>query len=153
MTSASTPADTVHRLSSGAVILRMTNEGWLLLLLRAYRHWDFPKGIVEPGEQPKDAALREIREETTISDMAFPWGDEFFESGPYRRGKVSRYYIGVTERSLIELPVNAELGHPEHDEYRWVNVERASDLVSPRVKLVVEWATGILERPADSATP
>ncbi|OXH86103.1 NUDIX hydrolase, partial [Burkholderia multivorans] len=26
-------------------------------------HWDIPKGQGEPGESPRDAALRELREE------------------------------------------------------------------------------------------
>ncbi|MDE2264139.1 MAG: NUDIX domain-containing protein, partial [Gammaproteobacteria bacterium] len=39
-----------HRLSAGVVVLRRGAAGWLFLMLRAYRNWDFPKGMVEPGE-------------------------------------------------------------------------------------------------------
>ena len=49
------------RLSAGVVVIRETHEGWLYLLLRAYNHWDFPKGMVEPGEEPLAAAIREVR--------------------------------------------------------------------------------------------
>ena len=51
------------RLSAGVVVIRETHEGWLYLLLRAYNHWDFPKGMVEPGEEPLAAAIREFVEE------------------------------------------------------------------------------------------
>ncbi|MGH8579780.1 MAG: NUDIX domain-containing protein [Gammaproteobacteria bacterium] len=33
-------------------------------MLRAYNYWDFPKGTVEPAEDPFEAACREVEEET-----------------------------------------------------------------------------------------
>lgn len=109
-------------------------------MLRAFNHWDFPKGMVEAGEAPKQAALREVREETTICDLAFPWGDVFVETGPYNHGKVARYYLGVTQQRSIELPVNPEIGRAEHSEYRWVSLGQARTLSSPRVREVIDWA-------------
>ena len=41
------------RLSAGVVVARETPEGWRFLLLRAFNHWDFPKGMVEDGEYQK----------------------------------------------------------------------------------------------------
>jgi bis(5'-nucleosidyl)-tetraphosphatase len=45
-------------LSAGVIVVR--REGGLLfyLLLRVYTYWDFPKGIVGPGEDPHRAARR-----------------------------------------------------------------------------------------------
>jgi 8-oxo-dGTP pyrophosphatase MutT (NUDIX family) len=59
----------VNTLSCGAVIVRHTGSGWETLMLRAYRHWDFPKGICEAGETPMQAALREVGEETGITNL------------------------------------------------------------------------------------
>ena len=64
------------RLSAGVVVIRETHEGWLYLLLRAYNHWDFPKGMVEAGEEPLAAAIREVREETLITELEFAWGED-----------------------------------------------------------------------------
>ena len=113
-------------------------------MLRAFTHWDFPKGMVEKGEQPKQAALREVKEETTISDLEFPWGNQFIETGPYSKGKTARYYIGTTRQIDIELPVNPEIGRPEHAEFRWVSLRQAINLTSPRVVEVLRWAADIM---------
>jgi len=115
-------------------------QSYHYLLLRAYQHWDFPKGMVEAGEQPFDAALREVREESTICDLEFPWGKEFLDTGPYGRGKVARYYLGLTHQRQVDLPINPEIGRPEHEEYRWVSYQEAKKLVTPRVRTVLEWA-------------
>ena len=87
-----------HKLSCGVVVVRQTDNGWKTILLRAFHHWDFPKGIREPGEDPMQAALREVTEETGIDDLAFEWGDRFFETGPYSKGKVARYFLAQTSQ-------------------------------------------------------
>lgn len=131
-------------LSCGVVVVRRTDDGPRFLMLRAFRHWDFPKGLLERGETPKEAALREVREETTLNDLRFPWGDEYIETGPYSRGKVARYYLGETRQTKVELPINEATGRAEHSEYRWVTLEQARKLVSPRVDSVLSWAAGRL---------
>jgi 8-oxo-dGTP pyrophosphatase MutT (NUDIX family) len=128
------------RLSAGVVVVRGTDEGWRYLLLRAFTHWDFPKGMVEAGEEPLAAAIREVREETLIEDLRFEWGYDFIETGPYSRGKVARYYLARTETVDVTLPVIEELGRPEHNEYRWISEGSALKLVSARVVPIVEWA-------------
>ena len=133
------------RLSAGAVVIRRDVDVTQFLLLRAFCHWDFPKGMVEAGEAPIDAAVREIREETTLDDLRFDWGAEFIETGPYSRGKIARYYLARTERENVSLPVNPEIGRPEHVEFRWVNYGRAMQLTSPRVRPVIQWAAALLE--------
>ncbi len=133
------------RLSAGAVVIRGSGANFRFLLLRAFRHWDFPKGMVESGETPLDAAIREIQEETLLDDLTFAWGEAFYETGPYSRGKIARYYLARTETEGICLPVNPELGRPEHSEYRWVDFDEALLLTSPRVKPVIYWAANILD--------
>jgi len=126
-------------LSAGIVVMRETADGRLYLLLRAWNHWDFPKGKVEEGEEPLEAAVREVEEETTITELSFDWGEKFRETGPYNRGKVARYYLARTTTEAVDLPVVPELGCPEHSEYRWVDMEGAWELASPRVRQVLRW--------------
>ena len=134
-----------HRLSSGVVVVSLIRRKLKFLLLRAYRNWDFPKGLVEAGEEPIDAALREVREETTLDDLSFDWGLEFMDTGPYNKGKISRYYLARSMERHIILPVNPELGTPEHHEARWVSYEEALTMVSPRLDPVVRWARGVIK--------
>ncbi len=132
------------RLSCGVVVARQADNGWLTLMLRAYHHWDFPKGIREDGEEPLEAATREVREETSVDDLSFDWGDRFFETGPYSRGKVARYFIASTRQADVEMGISPETGEPEHHEWRWVTFDQAYDLGSPRVKQIVQWARQII---------
>lgn len=132
------------RLSCGIVLARRAPEGWVTLLLRAWHHWDFPKGIREPGEEAMQAAVREVREETGIEDPSFAWGDRYFETGPYSRGKVARYYIAETATEAVELGPSPETGEPEHHEWRWVTFDEAYDLGSPRVRQTVQWARQVI---------
>lgn len=132
------------RLSAGVVVVRQSAEGWRFLLLRAFNHWDFPKGMVENGEQPLAAAVREVREESLIGDLDFTWGETSTRTGPYSRGKVACYYIAQTRTADVSLPVNPELGRPEHSEYRWVDFDDAVTLVSPRVRPVLRWAALVM---------
>jgi len=132
------------RMSSGVVVVSVLERKLKFLLLRAYRNWDFPKGLLEPGESPIDAAVREVREETTLDDISFDWGMVFMDTGPYNKGKIARYYIARSKETHIELPVNPDLGAPEHHEARWVDYDRALTMVSPRLQPVVRWAYGIV---------
>lgn len=133
-----------HRLSAGVVVVSNSPDQWRFLMLRAYRNWDFPKGMVEPGEHPLTAARREVREETLIEDLEFKWGEVFKETEPYGNRKIARYYLAATRTEKISLPVNPELGRPEHNEWRWVDRDAALSLASPRLQLVIRWAAEIL---------
>ena len=141
----------VRRFSAGVVVVHVAGAAVQYLLLRAYKNWDFPKGLVEPGEQPLDAARREVKEETTLVNLVFDWGQSYMDTGPYNKGKISRYYLARSNETQVHLPINPELGFPEHQEARWVGFETALNMVSPRLKPVIHWASAIIAAPATGA--
>lgn len=128
-------------LSAGIVVVRhFSDKGYRFLLLRAYEYWDFSKGIVEPGEDPLAAAIREVEEETTLTDLDFRWGHDFIETKPYGKNKIARYYFAESPQGEVFLPATEELGKPEHDEFRWLEYNAARSLLLPRVQAVLDWA-------------
>ena len=132
-------------LSAGAVPVRYKNGTWEFLLLRAFKYWDFPKGMVEPGEDPWDGALREIEEETGLSKFTTPWGRLYNETAPYGKGKIARYYVvKVEEDKEIVFHPNPFTGIVEHHEHRWVKFEVAHKMVVPRIQTVIEWANKLV---------
>lgn len=139
-------------LSAGVIPVRRDQGQWLYLLLRAYQYWDFPKGRTEAGETPLEAALREVREETGLDNLEFRWGYSFFETGPYARGKVARYYLAETAISQVVLGVSPELGRPEHHEFRWMTYDEAYKCASPRVRRVLQWSRKVLSKAEVAAT-
>lgn len=54
--------------SAGGIVL---GTGSTIVMVRRQRAWLFPKGHVEPGETDEEAARREIREETGITELEY----------------------------------------------------------------------------------
>lgn len=123
------------------IIVRFIDKVPHYLLLQVYGYWDFPKGLVDHGEEPLAGAIREVEEETGLTDLHFLWGEEYRTTVPYRNGrKVARYYLAESTVGEVYLPISPELGHPEHDEFRWLPYHAAYSLLAERVKPVFVWA-------------
>jgi len=133
--------------SAGAVVVRKEANRWKYLFLRAYRNWDFPKGIVEPSEDPLETAKREVQEEAGITNLNFRWGDVFKETSPYSGGrKIARYYLAETPESIVTFSINPEIGGPEHHEYRWLSYDEFRKLSPQRLLPIIEWANDLIDR-------
>lgn len=60
-----------EEISAGGVVVRRGAGGPFYLLIHdGHRNWGFPKGHLDPGEGPEDAARREVEEETGLTDLA-----------------------------------------------------------------------------------
>ena len=57
----------LHRTPASATVLLENNKGELLIVRSNYRtYWTTPGGVIDAGESPKEAALREVAEEVCI---------------------------------------------------------------------------------------
>jgi ADP-ribose pyrophosphatase YjhB (NUDIX family) len=55
--------------SAGGIVLN--SQGMVLVVNQRGTSWSLPKGHVDPGEEPLQAAIREIMEESGVSDLHF----------------------------------------------------------------------------------
>ncbi len=129
--------------SAGVIVIDKSSSSPVVLCVRSYANWDFPKGTLDGNETHKDAAIRELAEETsltladaTVSDTTAP----VITYGSGSRKKQATYFL-ATRISKKEpfLPISPELGRPENDEYRWVPVADLSGLMPKRLTGVVEF--------------
>ena len=136
-------------LSAGAVPFRIRDTKCEFLLLRSFKYWDFPKGAVEKDEDPWEAAMREVFEETNLKNFSRPFDEVFFETKPYGKSKVARYYIiKIDEPYDVKLFPNPVTGIIEHHEFRWVEYRKAKRIVVPRVLEVLNWANELIQNGA-----
>ncbi len=58
---------------------------------------------------------------------------------------MARYYLAATHADDVKLPVNPELGAPEHHEFRWLGFGEAAELMVPRVRAVIDLGGTLLD--------
>ena len=116
--------------SAGGVVYRLHDGSALFLLIKdSYQNWGFPKGHLETGERPEDAAMREVREETGIDDLALRGRIETIDWYFRFRGqlihKVCHFYLMETSQATT---------NPQHAEgitaCRWVSYDEARSAIS-----------------------
>lgn len=59
----------VEHSAGGVVLRRIDGEIHVLVIRDPYRNWGLPKGHLEDGEDSREAALREVREETGLDEL------------------------------------------------------------------------------------
>ena len=122
-----------HR-SAGIIVFRRDGEAclFLLILSRLTKRplWEFPKGGVDEGETVREAALRELFEETGISAEEVTLIPEFERTEDYRftSGRSDRrslihkqvtYFLAETRKTAITLSAK------ESSEYAWLTLADA----------------------------
>ncbi|MDN5819640.1 MAG: NUDIX hydrolase [bacterium] len=128
------------RLSSAAIILEAADGRALFVKANYKTYWTFPGGVVDPGETPKQAAVREVREEVNVGvDIAAV----DFVAVADRRSAVASTYQFIFQ---AKLPADAEntvrLQASEIDEYDFVTKQQVLDGDREYSKAALHWATG-----------
>jgi len=134
--------------SSGGVVFRRSDHDVRFLLIRdPYGNWGLPKGHLEGGETPVEAAIREVAEETALHDLKvvgqLPTIDWYFRDGKVIVHKFCHFFLiesqsgeaspqldeGITE--CIWLPISEALERVSYANAREVVRAAGERLLSP----------------------
>lgn len=118
----------MREISSGIIIFRCS-DGERLYLLLHYQfkgdYWDFPRGNLRKEETSKQAAAREVVEETGLSedDLRFIEGFEegakwFYKLGKEPVQKRVTYFLAETRREDVRIS-------EEHVGFKWLSFKEA----------------------------
>ena len=118
----------------------IVNKGKILLIKRSYKsedgskniyggYWDFPGGKVRDKETPREALIREAREEIGIDVNVV---DIFYEFSNYIENKD---YVYTTLVYLSQIDIEDEIRlSDEHTDYMWITAE---DLLNSNIDCVL----------------
>ncbi len=127
----------LFRLKTGQLEVFLVHPGGPFWARKDAGVWSIPKGEFEEGEEPRDAAIREFREETGIN----PSGN-FIELQPLKQSSGKAIYAWALEMDCttaiksntfsLEWPKGSGQfkSFPEVDRAEWFSIEQA------RVKLL-----------------
>lgn len=129
------------RVASGTVVLEDADGKVLIVKAHYKEYWTFPGGMLDDRESPKQAAIREVREEVGLTL------DESTVSFAWVASRTSRQLM--TYQFVFTAPLREEdktkiiLEPSEISEYRFVSRDdvRSDDLRYGKV--IKNWADGI----------
>ncbi len=123
--------EAVHETTAGGIVFRRNAKSKqieILLMLDAKNRWTIPKGHVEPKEEPRATAEREIREETGLQEMkVLNWlGKVNFR---YRRNQT--LVLMTMHIYLVEGLGDTDKLNPEDwlNDIKWLPANRAIDAI------------------------
>lgn len=125
---------TVEQISAGGVAVRLNGDGThrvALIRTSTEGRWQLPKGIIDAGETPEVAALREVREEAGIDCRLLEKLDtiEYWFYAAYD-GERKRYHKFVHFFLMEYLAGNVSDHDHEVEEARWVDVDDAVGMLA-----------------------
>jgi 8-oxo-dGTP pyrophosphatase MutT (NUDIX family) len=125
--------------SAGGVVFRRGPEGQVrfLLIRDSYKNWGFPKGHLEAGEPPAEAARREVTEETGLDELVLHGPIKVIDWYFRFRGKTIHKYCHFflfESRRGEPVPEEAEgitacVWHPLDEARQTVSYDNARDVL------------------------
>jgi type II secretory ATPase GspE/PulE/Tfp pilus assembly ATPase PilB-like protein/8-oxo-dGTP pyrophosphatase MutT (NUDIX family) len=107
-------------------VIRPRADGWLVLALqraldtRCPAAWEPVHGHIEPGEEPQDAAVREVREETGLAIERL----YVIRVQPFYLRKTRAVQLAVVFAAFVAEPADVRTAN-EHQAHAWLTVDDA----------------------------
>lgn len=117
----------LYEKSCGGVVFYKTSQSAKILLVKNNngRYWSFPKGHIEKGENEKQTAIREIKEETGLDVTLYDGFREISEYCPF--GRIRKRVVFFLARTYTD---RVKIQEEEIDSYIWVDLSKAKNLCS-----------------------
>ena len=141
--------------SAGGVVVRPGAAGWGACLIGVGGSWSLPKGIVEAGESPEQAALREISEEVGIPLDRLRLGAPL-PASEYAYRRQGRLVLKRVDHFLVEVDAGTEAAPQasEVDEVAWAPLAEAPSRVTYRdLRAALTEALRLLDAAAPGSPP
>lgn len=125
--------ETVDQISAGGVAVRRVDGDYqiAIVLMIPEKRWQLPKGVIDPGETPEQAALREVREEAGVDctiieplEIIEYWFFGNYDGVRKRYHKFVHFFLMNYESGDV-----ADHDH-EVDEARWVSFDEAMEMLA-----------------------
>lgn len=128
---------------SSAVLLCETQDSKALVVKSHYKpYWTLPGGVVDPGETPRQGAIRETHEEVGI--VVSPGAVEFVAVID-RRSEVAESYQFIFRTVLTEeARQSVILQAAEVQDYDFVTKAQVKGMDRPYAKALEHWANGTM---------
>jgi len=132
------PRPAQRETSAGGVVFRREAGATRFLLIRdSYRNWGFPKGHLEPGEPPAEAARREVTEETGLEDLVLHGPikviDWYFRFRGKTIHKYCHFFLFESKRGeavpQVDEGITECAWHPLDDALRTISYDNARDVL------------------------
>jgi len=133
---------TAYRRCAGVMLVNRAGLVWVGRRIDTPDGWQMPQGGIDQGENPRDAALRELEEETGTANarvigetrdwltydlppelMGKAWKGRF-------RGQKQKWFACRFLGADSEIDIHS-VAHPEFDDWKWVAADEIVGLIVP----------------------
>lgn len=120
------------RMAAGALIFNAKDE--ILFVKASYRdYWSLPGGVVEADESPKNACLREVKEEIGVDLKIIKFLCVDYISNRENKGENLQFFFCGGKMSENEIK-NIKVDGREIVEYKFMKIDEAFPLLNEKSK-------------------